>query len=557
MNLKLDSALKIAILSSLVFNAALVLSGFYLKSYDSYGHMFFADHYQKSWFNSWEPRWYMGFNVASYPPLAHQVLALLGFLTGLELAYVIITFVMMVLLPIAVFKFSKVFISEEAAGYAAIVSVFFPGILISAYGWGQFTTIFSLVITLFVVPAFQKYVTKGGLLCFVELVFLFEAAVASHHFTGLIFAPILLFATLLAILVKKQINFKMGFKRLLLFVGVGLALSMVIVYPVVFSAVGQSVNVPHPTTKNYFQDFGLFQMFFVNMYGLFLLLIPLTAVIIRYRRDLLPLAGLAFILLILGLGGTTPLPQAIFGGDWLGLTYERFNLFAILAFAPLFGLFFVYLKRKKGGKIFLVIFMILSILFSCVAVNSLLVRPRQQAVPVDSIVTFLNQDEHWRWRYLTLGFESADFSKLTIYSNATTLDGEYYRGRNISELANSGVDFLGNAKYVENGTTVLKSILENASQYHLRFVFCNDNFYEPILNQTGFALLNITFEQVTVWVKYDSLKLDISEITGTNHRPSVMDYAWGIIPITWLIGLLIIYGFKIVKKRKELLACIY
>ena len=189
MNLKLNNNLKIAILLALVLNSALAFSGFYQRNYDSYGHMFFADHYQKSWFDSAEPRWYMGFNVASYPPLAHQILALLGFVTGLEFAYVIITFVLMVLLPIAVYMFSKVFISEEAAGYAAIISVFLPGILMSVYGWGQYTTIFSLVITLFAVPSFHKFVTKGGLFYFAELIFLFEVAIASHHFTGLVFTP--------------------------------------------------------------------------------------------------------------------------------------------------------------------------------------------------------------------------------------------------------------------------------------------------------------------------------------------------------------------------------
>ena len=183
MNLKLDNNLKIAILLALVLNSAVAFSGFYQRNYDSYGHMFFADHYQKSWFDSWEPRWYMGFNVASYPPLAHQVLALLGFVTGLELAYVIITLVLMVLLPIAVYRFSKVLVSEEAAGYAALISVFLPGILMSVYGWGHYTTIFSLIITLFAVASFHKFITKGGLFYFAELIFLFEVAIASHHFT--------------------------------------------------------------------------------------------------------------------------------------------------------------------------------------------------------------------------------------------------------------------------------------------------------------------------------------------------------------------------------------
>jgi len=512
--------------------------------------MFFADHYQKNWFDTWESRWYLGFNVASYPPLAHQTLALVGFAFGLESAYVIITLLFMVLLPIATFRFAKVFISEEAAGYASLASVFFPGILYSVYVWGQFTTLFSLVITLFTVPSFYGYIRSGGLLRFAELIFLFEAALASHHFTGLIFAPLLLLATFAVILVRKETSIKIGLQRFLLFMLVGLLLSSVVLYPVLISAVGQNANIPHATTLNYFENLDLLQLFFTNMYGPFLIFIPLTAVAIHYRRDLLPLFILCLFLLILGLGGTTPLPQVIFGQSWLGLTYERFNLFAILVFAPLFGSVCTYLRRKKFGKTFLAVFLIVCILFSSGAASYSFVRPRQQEVPVTSLVDFLNRENHWRWRYLTLGFESSDFGKLSMYSNATTIDGWYHRGRDIPELANSSVDYLSGAKFAKDGMTVLKSILENSSKYHLRFVFCNDAYYEFLLNETGFSLFDVKYEQVTVWAKYDSTPLEISEIVNTSHAPTLLAISWGIVPMAWLIGLLLTV-FRLRKKNED------
>ena len=92
-------------------------------------------------------------------------------------------------------------------------------------------------------------------------------------------------------------------------------------------------------------------------------------------------------------------------------------------------------------------------------------------------------------------------------------------------------------KFYENGTIVLRSVLENSSQYHLRFVFCNDRIYEPLLNETGFTLLDIKYEQVTIWAKYDSKPLELDEIVNTNHVPTLQEYSWGIIPIAWLIGL--------------------
>ena len=415
----------------------------------------------------------------------------------------------MVLMPIAVFRFSKLFVSDAAAGYAALISAFLPGILYSVYVWGQFTTLFGLVIALLTATSFYNYIRNGGFVAFAETVLLFEIGIAVHHFSGLVFSPILLFIVLLSLVFKKEVRFKTIGKRLLFFVVIGSLLSLVIVYPVLFSAYSPNVNIPHPSTFNYFQNLELFRLFFVNIYGFFLLLIPFAVVIVLRRRKLWALLSVSVFFLILGLGGTTILPQIVFGESWLGLTYERFGLFASLTFLPLFGLVFVQLIKKRFGKVFLVIFLVLCLFFAAWVTSDSYLRPRPQQVPVDGLVDFLNHGDHWSWRYLTLGFDSSDFCKLTIYSNASTIDGWYYRGRDIPELANSGVSYLSGIKYAyeenyePNGMLVLKSILENASQYHLRFVFCNDIYYEPILKETGFFQLNQTYEQVTVWAKYD------------------------------------------------------
>jgi hypothetical protein len=138
-----------------------------------------------------------------------------------------------------------------------------------------------------------------------------------------------------------------------------------------------------------------------------------------------------------------------------------------------------------------------------------------------------------------------------LYSNATTIDGWYYRGRNITELANSSVGFLNDAKFYEKGIPVLRSVLENSSQYHLRFVFCNDKLYEPLLNETGFTLLDIKYEQVTIWAKYDSTQLELNQILNSNHVLTIQEYSWGIIPIAWLAGLLFLEVFNIRRNRKK------
>src|SRR5215510_1056207 len=63
---------------SALFNLPFVLLQAQRSAYDTYSHIFLADHYRRAWFNLWETRWYLGFSMTSYPPLVHQLIALLS-----------------------------------------------------------------------------------------------------------------------------------------------------------------------------------------------------------------------------------------------------------------------------------------------------------------------------------------------------------------------------------------------------------------------------------------------------------------------------------------------
>lgn len=150
--------LKRALLSSLIVNFVLLFSKFYERTHDSYTHMFFADHYRRSWFNTWEPKWYGGFRVTCYPPLA-QSIALLSFIVDLETAYLLVTLILMLMLPEAVYNFSKVFVTGKEAGYSALLGVFLPSVIQNVYVFGQLPLLYSLIATLFLCSSFHKYLT--------------------------------------------------------------------------------------------------------------------------------------------------------------------------------------------------------------------------------------------------------------------------------------------------------------------------------------------------------------------------------------------------------------
>src|SRR6266516_2353992 len=94
------------------------------NSYDSNFHVFFASHYAHHWFDPWNPKWFAGFSQTTYPPLAHQWIALLSYVFGLHMAYLLVQLVGVLLIPVGVYRFAQVWVSERAASYASLFSVF-------------------------------------------------------------------------------------------------------------------------------------------------------------------------------------------------------------------------------------------------------------------------------------------------------------------------------------------------------------------------------------------------------------------------------------------------
>ena len=272
--------------------------------------------------------------------------------------------------------------------------------------------------------------------------------------------------------------------------------------------------IPHITRTNLLSDTYAFKWFVLSMYGLSFILMPLAGLLAYRNKRLIPLFIAAVLLFILGLGGTTDLPKLLFGKLWLILTYERFSFWAGVTFLPFFGLFFsLHLKKMLKPKnyqakivgVFLIGLFVSGIYFGT---NSILQPTNVDLTPFND---FLAYDGNANWRYITLGFGDAEMQELSIMTNASTLDGYYFLGRTIPILVNSSIASLDSAKYFgEHGKEVLSSVLSNASDYNLRWVFCNDPYYYNVLNQTGFVLV-LKFSQdstgdgrlhgVTIWDK--------------------------------------------------------
>ncbi|MGB7342351.1 MAG: hypothetical protein WBC91_25870, partial [Phototrophicaceae bacterium] len=82
--------LLLAIIGTIIFHAGLLFNGTLWGTYDAFVHMFFADHYARTWFDLWEERWYTGFTMVSYPPLTHQLTALISKVSSIKMGYIIL-----------------------------------------------------------------------------------------------------------------------------------------------------------------------------------------------------------------------------------------------------------------------------------------------------------------------------------------------------------------------------------------------------------------------------------------------------------------------------------
>lgn len=545
----LDENLKKAIIFSLILNSVLASSNFYSRTYDSYAHMFFADHYRRSWFNTWEPKWYSGFRVTCYPPLTHQSIALLSFILSLETAYSLVTLILMLILPVAVYNFSKIFTTEKEAGYCALLSVFLPSVIQSIYVFGQLPLLYSLVATLLLCSSLHKYLTTGDRLLFIQSICLVGIAGASHHMTFSFFSLPLIFVVFLTLLIiAKTSERKLINKRFVLFISISGLLCVFMLYPFLSTvlSIGYQKPIPHPSRTNYFENLEVFQSFFINIYGPLLILIPTSfTVVLRDKKRLSLLFMYSILMFIFGLGGTTPVPQILLGGLWEQLVYGRFGVYASIALVVFSGkIVDGTLRNKKWGKIFTIFLLISMIGFASYVGNRTLYVQRPNQVPLQNIAAFLNRDYHWKWRYITLGFGISQMCKLSIMTNATTLDGFYPAGRTLPVLRESGIGPLDAAKYYPGGLSILENILVNSSEYNLKYILCNDPTYDELLNKAGFTPIDERYGSVTIWIKSDTPPVDIK-----TEPLTVSDFIWGILPLTILLVYLSTLSCCMLKRK--------
>ena len=559
-----------AVILALVFHGTTIF--FTLEStYDALIHLFFAEHYASSWFEPWNFKWYTGFTVTSYPPLVHQSIGALSLIGGLKFGLFTVAICSVLLFVTGVFRFSYMMTANrKTAGYAALLAVFSSSFLETLHIFGQLPSIIGISVLMHSLPEIYQWLKTGKVKYLFTSLSLIAVTVTSHHVTP-IFGMIFFIFPLIGMVILdicydkvdsyKKITFilflKTFFKQLKknsIFGFSSLALIVLCILPYWINSKNNPITqvpIPHGSRDNFLEITSSGLVFFVIPWGALLLLLPYFFYRFFSKRYLF--FGLSFTMLfILGTGGTTPIPRSILGSNAFNiLTLDRFTLWASIMAIPIFGEFayrFVegdpkLLIQNKFGAIYHRVlaggFVMLFLFISIFTMSLGYFRPSQpQKIKMLPIVNFLNQDQHFKWRYLTLGFGD-QMAWLSAQTNALTVDGNYHSARRLPELTTRPVERLENAKYQGvAGIGSLQQFLTVPEKYNLKYIFSNDKFYDPILYFSGWQRLKPLENGVMVWEKLNVPPL--SSILPKDYIPKWIKIIWGIIPfLTVIIALLL------------------
>lgn len=566
-----------ALVSAMAFHGTLLAAGTFRRTYDAYVHIFFADHYARGWFATWEPRWYTGFSVTSYPPGTHQLVALGSRVLGLEAAFVLVQLAGILTLVVGVYRFTLLFGSRRAAGYAAFLAVLSTSIAEAVHVFGQLPTVCALGLLLNSLPFVRRWTLDGGRRSLAAALSMLAGTTAMHHVTTLFGAvffigPVVVWslldrlrqphpkegpgraarvtrATIVPLVARRIRRVYRSVGRVAVLGMASVVVLLLVVWPYwVWSTTDPiaQVPIPHGSRESFLEDLNAGLVFWLIPWASVFLAVP-YAVVRGLRSHTWPVLVSILALAFLGTGGTTPLPRLLLGEAFEILTLDRFTFWATILILPFAGAMAADLvdgplaKRLVDavGRSTLHVLQAAGVLAlvggAAFTVNLTQFRKMQPApIAPAPIVSFLEKDQHWRWRYLTLGFGD-QMAWLSTQTSAQSVDGNYHSARRLPELTSTPVERLEGAKFRGvPGLGSLQQFLGMPERYHLKYVFSNDQFYDPLLQFSGWRMLQTLENGVVVWEREDVPPLPGATVEP--ELPTVYRVMWGILPLAAILA---------------------
>ncbi len=588
---------------SLLLNIPLVFLGLHRSSFDIYNHIFFADHYRQRWFDLIEPRWFGGFSVASYPPLVHQLIALISVpfsilidvvvetlpasraslpsvsrYLGEEIGYVIVLLFVLALMPVAVERFAKIFVPSRAARVASWLSLALPSLYLTAYSFGQLPTLTASAALMWAMGKGWDYV-RGGRRRDLFSAVLWAGVTASAHHAVLLFALIAGGAMAMKVyaphltglaefnacrIVNRPVRCY-PVSRLMIWAAASAAFAAVVNYPFILWSRSYTPQPPidHASRHNLFTDWIAFYYFFVPMYGAFLFVLPMM--IIRFYQK----GGIVIPSEARNLSDS--LRDSSSRGTLLGMTKRSRHLPLFLASLLLFTLglggttplpsllfgsnweWLTYDRFSFWCGLTLLpfaglLFVKTSKVFKTFEVLSLVVFCLFAAF--SSVIIHAQPQEYdletiarflnqQSDRYLTFGFGDQT-AKLATLTDAGTIDGSYFTARTMPELRQSGIGSLDGALWNPKGVGAIRPFLDHAHEWGVRWVFTAHIEYTVAMLDADWELMGKIAPGVLMWKNRNDVKTDWASPAAQASPDPVASIWWGVAPLTTLAAALIL-----------------
>jgi hypothetical protein len=534
--------LSVILLITLAVHGPLLLMQLPAGSYDANVHIFFASHYAQHWFNPWNLKWFGGFSETTYPPLVHQWIALFSHIMGLQMAYMFVQLIAILLLPVGMYRYARIWLDEVSASYAALGSVFLGSLGMLVYQSGQINTVAAAALVLNALPYFYRWLRFARLSSLLKAVVLSWAAAAAHHVTMIFGAVLFAIPVLWIAFVDRddavdEEDAASGFGitvRAILFAVLAVGGVAVVLLPYWLSLLRNPITqmpIPHGSRDNFLLRPISGVNFFLIPLGAMILALPFIIFRGSSERRLRPLLFFWYLTAILGLGGTTPVGKLLLGRAYEVLTFERFTFWATLMAMPFVGLlaFEMIARWSRKGVAALAVLAVFTFSMSVawITFHPIYTSP----FSVDQVIAFLNKDDHAKFRYITLGFGN-QFAKVSTYAKAGSVDGDYNSARLLPEMTAYGAGQLYNSKfYGTSGMEALRAVLKHANLYGLKYIFVRDRYYEPLLAFAGWRQAeSYDNGNVTLWTKEDvppARQLDWGSLMPT----PLEGLLWGTLPM--------------------------
>ncbi len=468
-------------------------------------------------------------------------------LFGEEVAFLCVLLIALSLFPLAIRGFARIFVGPRAASYAAGLAIVLPALSLAAWSFGQLPTIVATVAALFALTHGYAFARHGRWLDLAHAAALAGVTAAAHHavFLFVLFAgPIIALHCVTLHPSPSTFHFPLSTlppprltlhaSRLLLWGSLSGLIVTLILWPFLQWSHGQALQTPidHASRHNFLTDPLALWFFFWPMYGPLLVMIPFAVWWgLRRSRRRWPLLGLFLILFVLGLGGTTPLPRWFFGAGWEWLTYDRFSFWAALTLLPFAGATLIWINARFGkwGRVLSILFFSVSMGWAGFAgILSIISNSQPKAIDLTPIVRFLNEPAQRPYRYLTLGFGD-QFASLSAVTANGSVDGDYHTARELPELRASGLGSLDAAIWNRERVWAVLPFLAHPERYGVRWVFVNQEFYIPMLINSGWRFRDYV-GQVTAWERPEVAPLSITP--PSENRLAA--FGWGFFPLAFL-----------------------